>query len=80
MYKVPALLLRDVNTELLPTYEYLRSLGLADDDLSGILRACAPHASARALLNAKGRGVQTEPRPAPPAASRVRRAPGAPSC
>ncbi len=45
MYQVPALLLRDVNTELLPTYEYLRSLGLADDDLSGILRACAPHAS-----------------------------------
>jgi len=45
VYQVPALLLRDVNTELLPTYEYLRSLGLADDDLSGILRACAPPAS-----------------------------------
>ncbi len=41
MYKVPAVFLRDVTRDLLPTYEYLRSLGLADDDLTGILRACA---------------------------------------
>lgn len=41
MYKMPAVFLRDAARDLLPTYEYLRSLGLADDDLTGILRACA---------------------------------------
>ena len=42
MYNLPAVLLRDVTRDLLPTYEYLRSLGLADDNLTGILRTCAP--------------------------------------
>ncbi len=36
------MLLRDVHEELLPTYEYLRSLGLAEDKLCGVLRGCLP--------------------------------------
>jgi len=39
---VPSVLLRDVHEELLPTYEYLRSLGLAEDKLCGVLRGCLP--------------------------------------
>lgn len=42
IYRVPSVLLRDVHEELLPTYEYLRSLGLAEDKLCGVLRGCSP--------------------------------------
>ena len=59
MYKMPGVFLRDAARDLLPTYEYLRSLGLADEDLTGILRACASlAASARHHLVAVSRHQQ----------------------